>query len=70
MLRKIVCVAEARQLNFYIKGAICCSGEEMQTQTVDLFHKWINKLFSEQNKVLRMLFEATQVAGSATYKQS
>ena len=35
-----------------------------------LFHKWMNKLFSEENKVPRILFEARKVAGSATYKQS
>ena len=29
---------------------------------------WINKLFSEENKVPRTLFEARNVAGSATYK--
>ena len=29
-----------------------------------------NKLFSEENKILRTLFEARKVAGSATYKQS
>ena len=34
------------------------------------FNHWINKLLSEKNKVLRALFEARKVAGSATYKQS
>ena len=34
------------------------------------FHRRINKLFSEENKVSRTLFEAREVAGSATYKQS
>ena len=34
------------------------------------FHKWIKKLFSEENKVPRTLFEARKVAGSAKYKQS
>ena len=29
----------------------------------------MNKLYSEENKVPRSLFEARQVAGSATYKQ-
>ena len=33
-------------------------------------YKWINKLLSEEYKVPRTLFEARQVAGSATYKQS
>ena len=28
-------------------------------------HNWINKLFSEENKVPRTLFEARKVAGSA-----
>ena len=30
----------------------------------------MNKLLSEENKVPRTLFEAWNVAGSATYKQS
>ena len=34
-----------------------------------ILHDWINKLSSE-NKVPRAVFEARQVAGSATYKQS
>ena len=34
------------------------------------FHNWINKLFSEENEVPVMLFEAGRVAGSATYRQS
>ena len=34
------------------------------------FHKRINKLFSEENKVPRTLCEARKVAGSAKYKQS
>ena len=33
------------------------------------FHKCINKPLSEDKKVPRTLFEATQVAGSATYRQ-
>ena len=32
-------------------------------------HKWINKLFSEEKRVSRTLFEARKVAGSAKYKQ-
>ena len=36
---------------------------------INNFQKWINKLFSEENKVPRMLFEAKLVAGSATYEQ-
>ena len=35
-----------------------------------IFPNWTNKLFSEENKVSRTLFEARKVAGSATYKQS
>ena len=31
---------------------------------------WIKKLFSEENKLPRTLFDARKVAGSATYKQS
>ena len=34
------------------------------------FHNWINKLFLEENKVPRTLFEARKVTGSATCKQS
>ena len=34
-----------------------------------LLHDWINKLFSEENKVPRTLFEARKEAGSATNKQ-
>ena len=33
-----------------------------------VFHNWINKLFSEENKIPRTPFEAWKVAGSATYK--
>ena len=35
-----------------------------------LFCYWVNKLFSEENKVPRTLLEAGKVAGSATYKVS
>ena len=42
----------------------------IQTQNIYLIHKWVNKLFSEENKVPRTLYEARKVAGSATYKQS
>ena len=31
-----------------------------------MMNNWINKLFSEDNKVPRMLFEDKEVAGSAT----
>ena len=34
------------------------------------FYYWIDKLFLEENKVPRKLFDARKVAGSATYKQS
>lgn len=30
------------------------------------FHYWINKLFLEENKAPRTLYEARQVAGSAS----
>ena len=33
------------------------------------FSNWINKLFSEENMVSRILFKARKVAGSTTYKQ-
>ena len=39
-------------------------------RNIYIFHKWINKLFSEENKVLWTPFEARVVAGSAKYKQS
>ena len=35
-----------------------------------VFSNWINKLFSEENKVPRKLLEARKVAGSATYNTS
>ena len=34
------------------------------------FHNGIKKLFTEENKVPRTLFEARKVAGSAIYEQS
>ena len=34
------------------------------------FFNWIDKLFSEENKVPRRLFDTRKVAESATYKQS
>ena len=36
---------------------------------VYLFHNWINKLFSKENKVPSTLFEARKLAGSVNYKQ-
>ena len=45
---------------------------EIMTQTQNIWffiHNWVNKLFLEENKVPRTLFEARKVAGSATYKQ-
>ena len=57
-----------------LKEVLCSSGGEMQTQNfniydineekqyklinIHLLHNWINKLFSEENKVPRTLFEA------------
>ena len=38
--------------------------------TNNFIHNWMKKRFSDENKVLRTLFEAGKVAGSATYKQS
>ena len=69
--------------NFLFKGELCSLGEEIQTQIfIDMYkinevimqteeysHKCINELASEENKVLRTLFEARQVAGSATGKE-
>ena len=64
------------------KGPLCSFGEGIQSQTlythnnnevlkqyseiVFFFHNWMNKLFSEEDKVPRTLFEAGQVMGSAT----
>ena len=48
-----------------LKAALCSLGEEYMNEFGQ-----INKLFSEENKVPRILFEARKVAGSATYKQS
>ena len=39
------------------------------SQMFVFFLNWINKLFSEENKVPKTLFEARKLAGSATYKQ-
>ena len=33
------------------------------------FHKWLNKLFTEEDNVPSKQFKARKVAGSATYKQ-
>ena len=41
----------------------------VQTLNIYLFHNWVNKLFSQENKVPRKQFKARKVAGSATYKQ-
>ena len=41
----------------------------IQTHNIHISHDWINKLFSEDDKVPRTLFVARKVAGSATYKQ-
>ena len=65
-------------------GALFCFGEEIQAlnsniynideviiqiRNIYLFHNFIKKLLSEENKVPGTLFEARNVAGSATYKQ-
>ena len=69
--------------SFLFKGELRSLGEEIQsqifiemykineviTQTEEYFHKWINKLVPEENEVPKTLFEARQVAGSATGKQ-
>ena len=34
-------------------------------RNINHLHNWINKLFSEENKIPRTLFEARKVAGSA-----
>ena len=55
-------------------GALCSFGKEIQTVNLNvkiiIQTHCINKLFLEENKVIRTLFEARKVAGSATYKQS
>ena len=71
--------------NYKVKGALCSCAEEIQSknfkiyiisevkiqnQIYGLFYNWINKLFSEENKVHRTLPEARKVAGSAKYSQS
>ena len=48
---------------------VVSKSETEMIQTEKYCYKWINKLFSEENKVPRDLFEAIQVAGSAKYKQ-
>ena len=40
----------------------------MQTEIFSFFHNLINKLFSEEIKVTRTLFEVRKVAGSAKYR--
>ena len=40
---------------------------KMQVQGCLFLNDWINKLFSEENKVPRTLFGARRVAGSAKY---
>ena len=63
-----------------VKGVLGIFGE-VKTQNFDIynindviiqtfFHSWINKSVSEENMVPRALFEAREVTGSATYKQS
>ena len=75
------CCLEIKSKPPVFKGALRSFGEALQTQSFDvdnvnyvimhtLFHDWINKPFSEENKHPRRLFEAREVAGSATYKQS
>ena len=41
---------------------------QYKLRNIYLFHEWINKLFSEENKVYRTLCEAREVAGSAKCK--
>ena len=74
---------QQQQRRNYPKGALRSSGGEFQTQNPNIYNinvpnleffffllNWVNKLFSEENKVPRTQFEAWRVAGSATYKQS
>ena len=63
-----------------VVGALCSFNKEIQFQNLHIynikyklwnihsFYNWMKKLFSEENKVPRTLFEARKVAGSATYK--
>ena len=58
---------------YRLKGALRSFWEEIHTNSEikkKIIHNWINKLFSEENKVPRTLFEARKLAESATYKQS
>ena len=48
------CSFSGELLRFF-KGVLCSWGEEIQSQTCLFFHNWINKLFSEENKVSRTL---------------
>ena len=58
----------------WIKGGLCSFGEEIQS-SINSINEVIlqtqkcafsNKLFSEENKVLRTPFETRKVAGSGT----
>ena len=62
---------------FYLKFALYRFGKYICTilirsdSEIYIFFSQVNKkLFSEENKVPRTLFEAKKVAGSTTYKQS
>ena len=69
-------------MGFFFERALCSFEDEIQTRNFTIyyfnevkykfffFHNWINKLFSEENNVLKTLFEAREVAGSGKYKQS
>ena len=61
----------------WVKGAMCSFREEIsEFQNVYIINKvmkngpnkWINKLFSYQNKLPGTLFETWKVAGSAAHK--
>ena len=56
----------------YIKGAFCSFGEEIQTQNFHVYninkriiqaHKWANKLFLEENKILEHCLELERWQG-------
>ena len=57
--------------DFYMLKRHCVVRERtFNLRNIHFFHKWIIKLFSEDNKVPRTLVEARKVAGSAKHKQN
>ena len=59
-------VEEIQNFNMYNSDEV----KKNKLRNMYHLHKWITKLFSEEKKIPRSLFEAGEVAGSATYKQT